>query len=62
VADFDAIRVFYEKAQQRGTQIDHIIPLQNKLVCGLHVHTKMQLLTKHDNMVKGDRFNPAEHE
>ncbi|EKN6068012.1 TPA: hypothetical protein ACJTCA_004151 [Yersinia enterocolitica] len=36
--------------------VDHIIPLNSKLVCGLHVHYNLQYLTPEDNSKKGNRF------
>lgn len=36
--------------------VDHIIPLVNDLVCGLHVHDNLQILTSTDNMSKGNKF------
>lgn len=43
-----------------GCHVDHIIPLQGKLVSGLHVETNMQYLTAHENIVKGNRVELAE--
>lgn len=37
--------------------IDHIIPLAGERVCGLHVHTNMQLLPGSDNFKKNNKFD-----
>jgi|Wag4MinimDraft_6_1082665.scaffolds.fasta_scaffold34095_2 hypothetical protein len=39
-------------------QVDHIVPLQSKLVCGLHCESNLQLLQGSDNMTKGNRRWP----
>ena len=39
-------------------QVDHIIPIQNKAVCGLHVENNLQILKKSENIRKKNKFFP----
>ncbi len=50
----EEIRVFYAKAVRRVLEVDHIIPLKGKNVCGLHVPWNLQLLTAKQNREKGN--------
>jgi len=54
----DAIKIVYEKAVQHGFEVDHVVPLQHQLVCGLHVHANLQLLARSENGSKSNRFWP----
>lgn len=55
-AQWRAIRKVYELAAQKGLTVDHVIPLQNERVCGLHVPWNLQLLSKEQNSKKGNTF------
>lgn len=40
-------------------RVDHIVPLSSKLVCGLHTHTNLQVITCRENQAKGNHFWPG---
>lgn len=40
-------------------RVDHVIPIVNPFVCGLHTHTNMQVITERENQVKSNTFWPG---
>ena len=38
--------------------VDHIVPLRSKVVCGLHCEQNMQVIPKAENATKGNRYWP----
>lgn len=55
-ADKDAIRNLYVKAKESGMHVDHIVPLNSAIVCGLHVIFNLQMLSPRDNLSKSNSF------
>lgn len=59
-----AVRAIYQEAARRTAAtgikhvVDHEIPLQHPLVCGLHWHANLQVLTYKQNEAKGNKWQP----
>lgn len=63
-ADLEKIALVYEEAQFASEffgikfNVDHIVPLRSKLVCGLHCEANLQVMRATENAKKGSRYWP----
>lgn len=61
-ADRKKISKFYEECKKISDltgekyHVDHIIPLVNDRVCGLHVPSNLRIIRAQDNLAKGNTF------
>jgi hypothetical protein len=53
--DKTEIRAFYE-SKPEGYEVDHVVPIRGKNVCGLHVPDNLQYLTAEANRTKSNSW------
>jgi hypothetical protein len=64
-SDQEKIKKLFHQAQHKTTQtgkaysVDHIVPLQGKSVCGLHVEGNLRVILTNTNIKKFNQFTPA---
>ncbi len=60
-SEYDQIQELYKQAAQLrvngiDVHVDHIVPIQSPIVCGLHVLANLQILGARENMSKGNKL------
>jgi hypothetical protein len=56
----EAYRLAQKRTEMLGIRyvVDHVIPLNHPLVCGLHVEGNLQVISEVENLAKSNSFTP----
>ena len=54
--DAEEVKYIYQLAQERGLHVDHIVPLNHPLVCGLHVQDNLRCIPPALNWWKSNKL------
>ena len=57
-ADHKLMAAIYKRADRLNHHVDHIVPLNHPLVCGLHCEANLQILTAVENLAKSNHMWP----
>lgn len=57
-ANLQEIKSIYEHAHYNGLEVDHIVPLVSKIVCGLHCPANLAAVPISYNRAKGNKYWP----
>jgi hypothetical protein len=62
-ADDDRFKQVYDRAKRlrksgRDVHVDHIVPIINELVCGLHVPWNLEVIGAKENLQKSNKWWP----
>lgn len=55
----DGIGDVYLEAREFQMEVDHVVPLRSKVVCGLHVWDNLRVVPKSVNRAKRNHFDPV---